>query len=61
MERNKPLPRAVVAELERLGHRVRPSRAAIGDANIAAYFNGRAGGVHDEREGGEARALGSQE
>jgi gamma-glutamyltranspeptidase/glutathione hydrolase len=56
-ERDRPLPAPVVRGLGQLGHRVRASRAAIGDANIAAYFAGRAGGVHDEREGGEARAL----
>lgn len=56
-ERSHPLPPDVVRKLERLGHRVRASRTAIGDASIAAYFSGRAGGVHDEREGGEARAL----
>ena len=61
MERTRPLPRPLVAELEQRGHRVRASRAAIGDANVAAYFAGRAGGVHDEREGGEARALGAKE
>lgn len=56
-ERSKPLPAGVVRGLGKLGHRVRASRTAIGDANIAAYFAGRAGGVHDQREGGEARAL----
>jgi len=56
-ERSHPLPAGIQSELERLGHRVRPTRRSIGDANIAAYFAGTAGGVHDRREGGEARAL----
>ena len=56
-ERSHPLPQAIIKELDRRGHRVRANRTSIGAANIAAYFGGRAGGVHDEREGGEARAL----
>jgi gamma-glutamyltranspeptidase/glutathione hydrolase len=60
-ERSHPLPQPVIQELEQRGHRVRANRTAIGAANIAAYFGGRAGGVHDEREGGEARALDSPE
>jgi gamma-glutamyltranspeptidase / glutathione hydrolase len=56
-ERGHPLPLPVLRELGLRGHQIQAKRTTIGAANIAAYFGGRAGGVHDEREGGEARAL----
>lgn len=56
-ERERPLPPAIKKELIQLGHRLAARRSAIGDANIAAMWNGRALAVSDEREGGLALAV----
>lgn len=53
-ERERPLSPELRKALSKLGHRLAARRAVIGDANIAALWEGRALAVSDEREGGLA-------
>ncbi len=55
-ERLRPIAPALRKELRALGHRVVASRAAIGDANNLALWEGQAYGYADPREGGLALA-----
>lgn len=59
MERNNALPRAVVTELERLGHVVRAEAAPLGDANciLVDVASGVAWGTADARGGGRAEGV----
>lgn len=56
MERSRPLPSTLVAELRSRGHKVRASRSAQGDANSALWVKGIAYALSDPREGGLAAA-----
>ncbi len=55
-ERERPLSPLQRKELRAMGHRVVASRAAIGDANNLALWDGRTYGYADPREGGLALA-----
>jgi gamma-glutamyltranspeptidase/glutathione hydrolase len=57
MERLRPLSPQLRAELQKMGHQVRASRSTIGDANVAAWLEGRAVAVYDSREGGLAESI----
>jgi gamma-glutamyltranspeptidase/glutathione hydrolase len=53
-EKNRPWPRDVLLELERLGHVLEAKGAPIGDAKNIAIVGGQAQGHADTREGGLA-------
>lgn len=57
MERFAPLPASVQAQLRAMGHNLKFGRQTMGDANIAAYVDGKSAAVADRREGGLALAV----
>lgn len=57
MERYAPLSASLQQRLRALGHEIKFDRNAMGDANIAAYLDGRMAAVADAREGGLALSL----
>jgi gamma-glutamyltranspeptidase/glutathione hydrolase len=60
-ERQRPIPRSVLARLRALGHRVSHKRIPIGDANSILIADGAAWGYADRREGGLAMAAAAPE
>jgi gamma-glutamyltranspeptidase/glutathione hydrolase len=53
-EKDRPVPRAALTELERRGHRISKKRIPIGDANVVVVVDGVSYGYADSREGGLA-------
>ena len=55
-EKKRPIPKAVLAALQKMGHRISRKRIPIGDANSIVISNGVAWAYADAREGGIALA-----
>jgi len=55
-EKQRPIPKSVLAALQKMGHRISRKRIPIGDANSIVMSNGVAWAYADAREGGIALA-----